>query len=598
MIIELFGLPASGKTTLAELIQEKTGFKIIKISNKTELFFYNIIYFIEHPVNFIASFVYTVINSNDLKIFRYKLINAVLYQNAKYQKALSTENAILDQGFCQNFLSIFETVLDPASFLRFSKFIELPDKLIIIDLDLDETQDRSTQRGYWARGRFGENYLKKWKYFLKLNFELFKTKSRSFGIPVKILNGNDGVDENYLKIEDFLKQNNGLTYIANVKLPTEKARGLQIIKACESFAETGAPLKLLVPSGRPPITADPFEYYRAKKIFRLIKLPNINISAIFPFAKRFDFYTQSLTFGFFVVIYLFFKRDNNSIVYSRDYSVLLFLAIFGFNPIAEIHDYRTKKPKIMLSHILKKSRKIIVNSTGTLKLLEQHYPKIEHSKVLVVPNGVDVSFFNIGMTKDEARDKLKMPRDAFIFGYVGRLETAGKEKGISDLITAFSLIIEKNKIAVLFIVGGPNDLKEQYKRGLSDDDSREKIVFTGQVDYQLIPIYLKAIDCAIIPLPNNQHAKTTSPIKLFEYMAAGKPIIISKLASLNEIVGCSDVLQFEPGNPQDLAKKMDFIINNPQIISQLSEHSKENAEKYSWSNRARKISKFISTDGN
>ena len=64
-----------------------------------------------------------------------------------------------------------------------------------------------------------------------------------------------------------------------------------------------------------------------------------------------------------------------------------------------------------------------------------HYSFI--TKILVAPNGVDLAFFDIVETKQQARDQLGLPQDKIIIGYVGRTEVAGKDKGVGILKEAF-----------------------------------------------------------------------------------------------------------------------------------------------------------------
>ena len=59
-----------------------------------------------------------------------------------------------------------------------------------------------------------------------------------------------------------------ILYLAQIRLPTEKAHGIQIMKTCEAFAEQGAEVVLVVPSHRGDIRQDPFEYYRVKRNFK------------------------------------------------------------------------------------------------------------------------------------------------------------------------------------------------------------------------------------------------------------------------------------------------------------------------------------------
>src|SRR5438105_408941 len=62
-------------------------------------------------------------------------------------------------------------------------------------------------------------------------------------------------------------------YLANVRLPTEKAHGIQIMKTCEALARLGIDLELIVPRRRNPIVQEPFSFYQVEKNFKITQLP-------------------------------------------------------------------------------------------------------------------------------------------------------------------------------------------------------------------------------------------------------------------------------------------------------------------------------------
>ncbi|MCH7883412.1 hypothetical protein IIA95_03290, partial [Patescibacteria group bacterium] len=70
-----------------------------------------------------------------------------------------------------------------------------------------------------------------------------------------------------------------LIYIANARIPTEKAHGIQIMKTCEAFADNGAEIELVVPWRFNPIKNDPFEYYDVKRVFKIVKIPSLDLTA-------------------------------------------------------------------------------------------------------------------------------------------------------------------------------------------------------------------------------------------------------------------------------------------------------------------------------
>ena len=188
MLIELYGLPGSGKTTLARKIAKEKGYKIIKIRLKRELFFYNLIFLIKHPYKFFVQLFYLINNSNNFKIFYFKLMNTFLDYNAKYQKAKKYKNAILDQGYFLNVFAVFDEAQTAEKIKKYLNYLLKPDLLIILDIPFSLSQERAKNRGYFARENFSEEYRKKWQQAVENNDELF-------------LNIIDSFSVNYVKID-------------------------------------------------------------------------------------------------------------------------------------------------------------------------------------------------------------------------------------------------------------------------------------------------------------------------------------------------------------------------------------------------------------
>lgn len=381
-----------------------------------------------------------------------------------------------------------------------------------------------------------------------------------------------------------------LLYITNLRLPTDKAHGVQIMKSCEAFAQF-AELELIVPRLKPLSEKDPFSYYGVRRDFTIKKVPVFEILALTKWVWGWVGYIQSLSFSTSAILYLFLKNrlhDHNTILYSRDYMTLFILALFGAHPVAEIHDYRSKNPKRRINYMLKGCRRIIVNSEGTLKALRDHYPNnLQLKTAQVVSNGVDFSYFDIKETKEIARQKLGIISNKKILGYLGRLETVGREKGIAEIIRSF---LATNEDAILYVVGGPNHLVEKYRQ---EFDSSDKIVFCGHVDYALAPLYLRSFDAVIIPVPEGKHAQTTSPIKLFEYLASGKVIIAPRIPSIVQYLNSNNSILFDPNNTEALSEKIKVAINNKELSDKLSQQSLLDAKNYSWQSRAKLILNLI-----
>ncbi|MEK7616317.1 MAG: hypothetical protein AAB420_03885 [Patescibacteria group bacterium] len=331
-----------------------------------------------------------------------------------------------------------------------------------------------------------------------------------------------------------------LLYIFNGRFPTEKAHGIQIAKMCEAYTRAGMQVTLMVPWQRNLLDLG---MYGLKQPFSIKRVWALDPAWLWNMSQRTGTFVRTIS-GMLGIVFSLAEAD---VVYTRDYTTLILLALFGRNPVVEIHDYRLSHRSVLLAWALKKARAIICNSEGTKSLLTTHYPPRRLrvgapteasglSSILVVPNGVDVDFFDIPETREEARKKLKLPQDKIIIGYVGSMEVAGREKGVATLRGAFDCMKSREKAELTLVISVP---------------------------YTQVPLYLRAIDIAVIPYPGDQHARTTSPMKLFEYQAARKTIVVA-----------------DSPDPQRLAEKLDEAIMHPHPYD---------GELYTWEARASRI---------
>ncbi len=173
MIIELYGLPGSGKTTFAKRLAQEGGFVIIKIRSRSALIFYNLLFLLHYPVKFFRLLRLVISNAGSLRLFYFKLMNTFLDYNAKYMKARNHPKALLDQGHHTNVYAVFERDLDKSELLGYLRILPKPDRLIVFDLPLGRRRDRIESRSRRARSAFGEDYQDRWERSSEHNNSLF-----------------------------------------------------------------------------------------------------------------------------------------------------------------------------------------------------------------------------------------------------------------------------------------------------------------------------------------------------------------------------------------------------------------------------------------
>lgn len=366
-----------------------------------------------------------------------------------------------------------------------------------------------------------------------------------------------------------------LYYIAHSRLPTNRAHGYQIMAMCESF---GAQTKttLLLPSRKPIITENPFTYYHIEKKFSITKLWSWDLyETVLP--RKLVYWVDALTFGISVVKYAQKNiHQQEDVMFSRDVVSAFLLSLMKYQVFFEVHDL----PSSSLFNILfKKVQGVVVTNALKKEILMKQWG-VENEKILIAHHGVKTNEFLPDGKKNEMRIKLGLPLDKKIVMYTGHLY---ETKGAPTLVESARYIDENT---IVYLVGGTDNDQKKIKELREKMGVQEKVVIMGNVPHPQIPEYLCAADIAVIPSSGKfPHGMTeSSPLKLFEYMAAKKPIIASRLPAIEEAADGEPLYFVTPDNPQELGQKINEILPTSVAYKNL----------VSWDLRAQKILTFAS----
>jgi glycosyltransferase involved in cell wall biosynthesis len=321
-----------------------------------------------------------------------------------------------------------------------------------------------------------------------------------------------------------------IIYLANVRLPTEKAHGYQICKMCEAFALNGAEVVLLHPYRH---QVDPqlvgrtvFDYYGIKPIFQVQTLKNLDVVVLNRFIpdRIFTpiFFAHALIWGYYAASVA--RQFRADLYYTRDATIAYWLVRMGLPTVYEAHVAPNRGQRWLLRKITRHSLlRLVVVLTSFLR---QRFLDMGFSsdRVIVLPDGVDLDLFESLPSKDDCRRRLGLPLGRPIIGYIGRFRTLEMEKGIPELVEAMKDLSSVNGAEPLLLcVGGPMDAVPAYlelarRIGIPQDRLR----FVDRVPNTEVPYWIRAFDVALAPFPWADHyAYFMSPLKLFEYMAAG-----------------------------------------------------------------------------
>ncbi len=383
-----------------------------------------------------------------------------------------------------------------------------------------------------------------------------------------------------------------LAYITNNRLPSEKANAFQIAQMCSALASQGADVTLFYPARRNLKKfegVDLFDYYKLPCNFKLRPIPCVDLfhlSGGNAVVEQPIFLLQTATFALSLIQAL--RNESFDVYYARDIFVLgAILAAFR----------KLKKRMFFEAHTFPESkfgrewqRRVVKRSGGVISIssaLADQYLGfgISPHNILIAPDAVDIKRYE-GLTKEEAREKLKI-KDQGLVVYTGHLY---EWKGASVFAEAASQL---ENVRALIVGGTEGDVRRL--RSEVNQRGWKNVEVIGYVAPDQIPVYQVAAD--VVVLPNSAKSEIsrlhTSPLKLFEYMASGTPIVASDLPSLREVLRDNEnAILVEADNVNALANGIKLLLNDRLLADRLAATAHKEVEALTWAARAESVIRF------
>ena len=231
------------------------------------------------------------------------------------------------------------------------------------------------------------------------------------------------------------------------------------------------------------------------------------------------------------------------------------------------------------------SRVIVVSDADRRSLIARG---VGRNRIVLNPNGVDASRFAVGGGADVRRE-LGIDDSTIVAGFVGSF---GPWHGAPVLAEALGVIADVcPNLRLLFV--GDGSQRELTERVLEARGLRGRAVFVGKVRPGDVPRYLDACDILVsphVPLPDNREF-FGSPTKLFEYMAAGKAILASRLGQIAEVLEADrTAILVTPGNADELGDALKHLAGEPRLRAELGANARRAAvERHGWDENASRV---------
>ncbi len=369
-----------------------------------------------------------------------------------------------------------------------------------------------------------------------------------------------------------------ILYATIARLPTEKAHGIQIMNTCAAVAKNVATLTLIVPWRKNTLTGSPFDFYQVPNNFTITTVPGRDFISTHFFGPV-GFWLQNYFFSKSVTIVV--KQKKVDAIITRDFLVLWWLRKVRIPLFYEMH---TMPKKLGWFHRLvwKQVTGIIVISDGLRAAAAA--AGIAESKLVVIRDGVDTTQFNNTITKQAARKILGLSENQKMVIYTGHLYDW---KGVHTLAAAARKI---DPGIIIYFVGGTESDSQKFKECYTDSNIR----VMGWKPHQEIPLWLASSDVLVIPNSAKEMIGSTytSPLKLFEYSAANRPIVATDVPALREVLGDRAVFA-QPDDAESLAQAIETVFADYTKWVTVAQAQAHSVDQYSWEARGEAMVRFI-----
>jgi glycosyltransferase involved in cell wall biosynthesis len=369
-----------------------------------------------------------------------------------------------------------------------------------------------------------------------------------------------------------------IAYVFDRPLPARETDSEQALQTLAAFARQGAEVRLILPAQRTPVTARELaQHYAVQGDFQLVSVPTP--FERLPTARKWWHATHAL--GLPAV-------TSADVVYTRNFPTLFALAR-GARAFA----YETYRPWPDQFRVLRPAFRAALRRPAFLgAILHSHLASeayaalgIDRSQLLVAHNGHDPTRFLAAPSRALLRAELDLPADRPIVVYTGHINLT---KGLD---TVFQLARRLPR-ALFLLVGSEG-------RGLVEALAQKQanIQLVPWQPFEKVTRYLLAADVLLQPpsrVPLRLIGNTVLPMKIFLYLAAGRPIVAPDLPDLREVLEHDvNALLVAPGDHEAAASAVARLLDEPALASRLAGAAQKTAAGLTWDARAQRVLAFL-----
>jgi glycosyltransferase involved in cell wall biosynthesis len=366
-----------------------------------------------------------------------------------------------------------------------------------------------------------------------------------------------------------------IAVITTSQVPASTANSIQALKVCQALAHVSGPVRLWVPGNQAVSWEALSGHYGLHTPFDITWLTSRRV------LRRYDFALQALREA---------RRWGADVIYTWTAQAAV-LALYQRMPVIyEVHDRPSGRfGPWLLRQIVRtpgKKRLLVITEALRQRLESQLGLPLPPDLAQIAPSGVDLERYAGLPDAPTARRKLGLA-ECITVGYTGHFY-AGRGMGL-----LLKLAERFPQVQFLWVGGRAGDV-ERWRQTLASQ-GLNNVLLTGFIDNSKLPLYQAAADVLLMPYERSvavssggDTADVCSPMKMFDYLAAGRAIISSDLPVLQEVLNEKNALFCSPDDPFAWEKALETLLADPQRREQFGQQARRDAERYTLQERARR----------
>lgn len=209
-------------------------------------------------------------------------------------------------------------------------------------------------------------------------------------------------------------------------------------------------------------------------------------------------------------------------------------------------------------------------------------------RTYVVTAGVDFGHFKAGIDGSEVRKQYGIKSDDLVLFFMGHLDSI---RGLKEATSEFIKLINGYP-KLKFLIVGEGELYSELAQIRDQCSIKKHIILTGRQPYERIPEFLAAADICLLPFQLNDITREAVPIKVYEYMASGKPIVATDLPGVRREMGEDNGIIYV-NNPAEVVRKAVELIDSHANLTEYGNRNRSFIEKFSWDNSTHEFERIL-----